>query len=507
MELSSAETELKLALSPSVAEAVFSVPVFMQRRSGEPKSQRLVSTYYDTPGKDLARRGVTLRIRQEDNKRTQTLKATGEAGVANSRGEWEWPVESDKPDLGVVRDAPIASLLADVSEDRLEPAVVTDVVRTTQTLEVDGDVVEAALDLGSIKAGEAKEDIRELELELREGAPVSLYRLALELNSAVPFDIEVESKAARGFRLREGSPPRASKPSPMRLNSDDPAIEALRTIVEETLGHLLANQPAALAGDPEGVHQVRIAVRRIRSALRLFSPHLELHGTRLFEGELRRGGRTIGEARDWDVFCYEILPRVCETPKARKFAGMMRAPAEARRGAAHEHCVRQLQDPSFRALVLGLAAWIEGSDQVGDKVLKRDIKDLAGKLLDRLDAKAAKRGRAVRPDAEASELHPLRKSLKKLRYSIEFLESIAPPKKPKQFLRRLKKLQDALGEINDAAMATRLAEGLASDKHLELAPSVAAISWSQARAARGAMKALAKSWRAYCDEPRFWRRG
>ena len=275
MELSSAETELKLALSPSVAEAVFSVPVFMQRRSGEPKSQRLVSTYYDTPGKDLARRGVTLRICQEDNKRIQTLKAAGEAGVANSRGEWEWPVESDKPDLGVVRHAPIASLLADVSEDRLEPAVVTDVVRTTQTLEVDGDVVEAALDLGSIKAGEAKEDIRELELELREGAPVSLYRLALELNSAVPFDIEVESKAARGFRLREGSPPRASKPSPMRLNSDDPAIDALRAIVEETLGHLLANQPAALAGDPEGVHQVRIAVRRIRSALRLFSPHLE----------------------------------------------------------------------------------------------------------------------------------------------------------------------------------------------------------------------------------------
>ena len=218
----------------------------------------------------------------------------------------------------------------------------------------------------------------------------------------------------------------------MRLKSDDPAIDALRAIVEETLGHLLANQPAALAGDPEGVHQVRIAVRRIRSALRLFSPHLESHGTRLFEGELRRGGRTIGEARDWDVFCDEILPRVCETPKARKFAEMMRAPAEARRGAAHERCVRQLQDPSFRALVLGLAAWIEGSDQVGDKVLKRDIKDLAGKLLDRLDAKAAKRGRAVRPDAEASELHPLRKSLKKLRYSIEFLESIAPPKKPKR---------------------------------------------------------------------------
>ncbi len=100
----------------------------------------------------------------------------------------------------------------------------------------------------------------------------------------------------------------------------------------------------------------------------------------------------------------------------------------------------------------------------------------------------------------------MRKSLKKLRYSVEFLESIFPPKKAKRFLRHLEKLQEALGEINDAAMATRLAEGLAADKHLELAPSVAAISLSRGRAAQDAMKALAKKWQAYSDEPRFWRR-
>ena len=159
---------------------------------------------------------------------------------------------------------------------------------------------------------------------------------------------------------------------------------------------------------------------------------------------------------------------------------------------------------------MGLAAWIEegrkNGNQIGDKALKRDIKDVAEKLLDRLDAKATKRGRAVGPDAEAAELHPLRKSLKKLRYSVEFLQSLYRPKATKRFLRRLKKLQDALGEINDAAMATRLAEALAADKHLELAPSVAALSLNRERAALGAMKALAKSWQAYCDEPRFWTR-
>jgi triphosphatase len=298
MKLSSAETELKLALAPSVAESVWSVPVLKQSRAGRPKSQRLVTTYCETPEKDLARRGLTLRVRRDNDKRIQTVKSVGESGVADSRGEWEWPVESATPDLRLLKEAPIAKLLADVSEDRLEPIVVTDVVRTTQDLEVNGDLVEAALDLGSIVAGEAKQDIRELELELelRQGTPGSIYRLALELNSAVPFDIEVESKAARGFRLKEGLPPQASKPSAMRLKSDDLAIEALRAIIGETLRHLLSNQPAALAGDPEGVHQVRIAVRRIRSALRLFSPHLEAHARRLFEGELRRAGRTMARS-------------------------------------------------------------------------------------------------------------------------------------------------------------------------------------------------------------------
>ena len=137
---------------------------------------------------------------------------------------------------------------------------------------------------------------------------------------------------------------------------------------------------------------MRIAVRRIRSALRLFSPHLETHARRLFDDALRNAGRTIGEARDWDVFCDEILPQVAESPKARKFAEMMRARAEARRAAAHERCVGQLQNSSFRALVLGLAAWIEegreDSEQVGEKVLRRDIKDIAEELLDGLDAEA-----------------------------------------------------------------------------------------------------------------------
>ena len=82
MKPSSAETELKLALTPSVAESVLSVPVLKQSRAGRPKSKRIVTTYYETPEKDLARRGLTLRVRRDNDKRIQTVKSVGEAGVA-----------------------------------------------------------------------------------------------------------------------------------------------------------------------------------------------------------------------------------------------------------------------------------------------------------------------------------------------------------------------------------------------------------------------------------------
>ena len=140
---------------------------------------------------------------------------------------------------------------------------------------------------------------------------------------------------------------------------------------------------------------MRIAICRIRSALRLFSPHLEAHARRLFEADLRRAGRMICEARDWDVFCDEILPPVAESPKARKVAQMMRVPAEARRAAAHQRWVRQLRDPSFRALVLGLTVWMEkarGQRTGRRQSSERDIKDIAEKLLDGLDAKRTNGG-------------------------------------------------------------------------------------------------------------------
>ena len=262
------ETELKLVLSAAGERRLEELAAFRPPQASEPKSERIVTTYFDTRNRDLARRGLSLRVRRAGEKRIQAVKAEGNAGAAKARGEWEWPIEKEEPDLGLAASTPVAEALPPEIDKQLEPVVVTDVIRTKRVVQLEGNTIEAALDTGAIEAGDASEPVHELELELREGTPAALYRLALALHAASPIAVEVESKAARGYRLRERSAPQADKPAPPALDPKIRAADGLRDIVANGLSHLLMNRAAALAGDAEGIHQTRVAIRRLRSALR-----------------------------------------------------------------------------------------------------------------------------------------------------------------------------------------------------------------------------------------------
>ena len=503
------ETELKLIVSPSAEERLARLAAFRPPRASKPKTQHIVTTYFDTPNQDLARRGLSLRVRRAGKNRIQAVKANGNNSPAKARGEWEWPISGERPNLALAAATPVAEALPPDIGKALRPVVVTDIVRTTRTLYVDGATIEAALDSGSIEAGDVTETVHELELELREGTPGALYRLALELHAATPLAVEVESKAARGLRLKEGGARHPQKAGAPELDRDIRAADGLREIVANALGHLLANRVSALAGDAEGIHQTRVGLRRLRSALRLFQPRLEPHAAALFQHELRRLGRVIGEARDWDVFCVEMLPESFHEPDDAEWGELIRGAAEARRRLADATSARALRAGSFTALVLGLAAWTEtGRTQrrlLGDDGLKKRLAKVAPRLLDQLARKVEKRGRNASPGSSPAELHPLRKSLKKLRYGIEFVASLYPRKAVKRFMKRIKGLQETLGVINDSATATRLAEQLAGGGHLELGVPVGALAASRDEARRTAMRHLGKQWRELQRQKPCWK--
>ena len=264
--------------------------------------------------------------------------------------------------------------------------------------------MEVALDTGSIAAGEARTPIHELELELHEGAPSAVFRMALALHAATPVAIEAESKVSRGLRLRRNAGPSAREASPPPLDPEASAAEAFSVIAMNALGHLVANREAASARLAEGIHQTRVAIRRLRTALRLFEPWLEPHAANLFQGELQRLGRVIGEARDWDVFCDEMVGSSF-SPEDADWARLLSDAAAEPRAKADQASAGEVDSAAFTALALGLSAWAQSGRErrelLGDKRLERKIADVASALLGRLARKVEKRGPRPRARRDA----------------------------------------------------------------------------------------------------------
>ena len=193
-----------------------------------------------------------------------------------------------------------------------------------------GAQIEVALDVGAVVAGERSQPICEIELELKSGQPDALFALALEWAAAfdcLPFDI---SKAERGVRLAHGVEAAPVKSVPLALDDGMGVEEGFAAIVQACLAQFQANLPGVLAsGDIEYVHQARVALRRLRAALRLFRDACVLPPDLL--ESLRALAAALGPARDWDVLCSETLPAIApHYPDAESWQRGMQA-LEARR--------------------------------------------------------------------------------------------------------------------------------------------------------------------------------
>jgi inorganic triphosphatase YgiF len=460
------ETELKFALSPEARHRI-------ERRAlplaagGTSQTEGQCTRYFDTAGRALWKAGFTLRVRQKEDGFVQTVKS-GDDGIFH-RQEWEWPVSSPEPNRGLLAEVPG---LPELNDAVLEPVFRTEITRTrTIVTPAAGTKVELAFDEGTVLASDRGEPLNELELELKSGEEEALLRLGLDLLEMAPLVLQNESKAERGYRLSDGwrRPPR--KPGPVALERGISVQQAFARLSAAVLDDFLFNQPAALRGDEmEGIHQMRVGIRRLRSLLMLFEPLLEPHATARFDEELRRLGRVLGAARDWDVFLADSLPAVIETAADLKTIEPLRAAADQRRHVAHEEAKKAVQEPSFARFALAFRAWTSSADAtMSDRVAGRPLEDLAPTMLDRPARKVSKR-LAVSDLDEPETLHDLRKSAKKLRYAIDYLESLYGGRS-ERYYKRCSVLQKRLGTFNDLVTLRRLAQELTADR-LDLAPAL-----------------------------------
>ncbi|MDB5546090.1 MAG: inorganic triphosphatase, partial [Hyphomicrobiales bacterium] len=261
------EVELKFALPPEAVAALESHPILQNAAST--KETPLAATYFDTPAQDLRRALVSCRIRNEAERRLQTIKSA--TGDATTRHEWETETRRDTPDL---TDAPLPGALRKaVAGTPLEPMFYVNVERRSWLVTQGGSLIEAAFDRGWILAGERSEAVCEFELELKQGDARDLFALARSLCEDLPLDFDLRTKSQRGFALKDAAGERAR--APRVLQKDATFVEGLVGLAQACLEPLAANVPLLRATkETEALHQTRIALRRLRALLRVFKRHV-----------------------------------------------------------------------------------------------------------------------------------------------------------------------------------------------------------------------------------------
>jgi inorganic triphosphatase YgiF len=422
----------------------------------------LVSTYYDTPDFALRRKQLTLRVRKQGRRYVQTAKA-GDFAWSNllARREWEDSIANKRPDI----DAPKTGkrLPNSIRKQDLNPVFTTSVTRTLIEIEPRPSTrIEAAIDAGEIRTadGSGVESISEIELELQSGDPAALFDVALRLLEAAPVRIETRSKAERGYRLLGvAGLSQAVHAGPVTL---DPAMVvelALQGFGRQCLTHLLRNEPVMLAGEPEGIHQMRVAARRLRSVLSALKPILPLEYRLWASEELKWLTHALGPVRNWDIFATSLVRPVSDALSAAspELEYLVRI-EEQHRHAAFDDAKQAILSERFTKSTLCLLRWFEARGWREQPVsehaalLLAPIANIAPELIERCYRRARKSSKRFAEQAPTRR-HRLRIALKKLQYVIEFLESLFDEAQVRTFINRLESLQDFLGHANDVRVA------------------------------------------------------
>ena len=495
------EIELKLLVDAGRMAHFNAAPVIAANARNKGSRKRLKSVYYDTAERALRRSGLSLRVRRSGARFVQTAK-TDAADDPLRRGEWEASVPSLAPDVALAMPFIPEKLRAHLDAHPLEAVFTADVHRHARIIDLPSGTVEIAFDQGVLTAGDRSIPVSEIELELKSGSASTIYEVALRLAEQGAVKPSIRAKSARGFDLAAGAPPSARRPRKLRLDPSVTLDEAFATILRSCFLHLLQSLPAAEDGrNPEGVHQLRVSLRRLRSALDLMRSVGALSNLDALRSEARWLAQDLSAARDWDVFQLETLPTIAKAcASVAGFDALGRAAAKCQ-SDAYRKAHQALDDRRCAVFLIGLGQWIETRGWRND-VAAEDLGQLAEpavnfaqRILSEQYAKVLKRGRRFK-SLSADELHRVRLATKRLRYLGEFLLPLfADRKSVRRFSRRLAGLQEELGAFNDMAVTASLLDGL--DAEPDSAIAAAAIAGWQARASIGVQPSLQGAWRDF----------
>jgi triphosphatase len=393
----------------------------------------------------------------------------------------------------------------------LEAQFETQVNRQTIVVHKGQSEIEVAFDDGGIITGQSRVPLTEIELELKSGIEPDLYDLALQCAQSLPLRLDFVSKGEKGFRTSGKAGAASVKAEAIRLRRRARIDEAATAILSNTLAHFVANWAAFRDIEhPESIHQMRVALRRMRTGLLMFERVRPLPEFDFLRTEAKRISSALGLARECDAFCETANRGPLSQNNCQVNCEALLAAVKGWRIGAYRSVVALIDNRSTTVFVLQaqrllarMAQWNGLPDAGMNPALS--IQKFAKHTLDKLVARVLKRGQDF-PNLTDEARHRLRISLKKLRYGAEFFGSLFDrPRKLRSYIDRVSALQDMLGSQNDAVMAKHFLEKLSETSGGDTDRATGfALGW-YARGASPAHKNLSGAWkkfkraRHFCD--------
>lgn len=447
------------------------------------RRQRLHTTYLDTANLDLARHGLALRLRRDGRRWEVTLKGRGRTdGHLHRRPERNVPLTGTPTFPFVLDDSELRTdLIAIVAGRPLQQLFISDIdrrrfeVRRTDAPVDAPPLAELALDRVHLHSGTPGRSPRdryiEVEIEQRGGTTDDIEAVAALLAERFTLEPSAETKFARGLAHVLGRV--APGWTDTDLHPDDDIALAARKIVARQLREIRRHDPGTRRGDdPEALHDMRVAVRRLRAARRLLRAGMPASFEASLGEDLRWLGAMLGSVRDLDVQLDRAGRLLQLTPPAlRKGFVAFADDLRAQRAQARHALLQSLDSPRYLRLLLRLERFGEARPRrraLGEAALP--AAGLAADALSRAYRKLRKRGRALEHEPLPEELHELRIRAKRARYILEFFRDLAS-KPARRAARRLAKLQDLLGEYNDSVVSAAFVQQYLDGAGIDAAPS------------------------------------
>jgi CHAD domain-containing protein len=425
------------------------------------ETREISDGYFETDDWRIYRAGYALRIRRTDGKKVEaTMKrlasANGETGL-KWRREISEPLDDADPETLNDSPGPVGDRVrALTGPEALRPLFEVRTRRSIHHLMLDGfRVGEVAIDETAIPLEEDEPArLRRVEVEVEPEFLDRLEPFVGRLREECRLSPAVASKYESGLFARGITPPAPPDFGPTRVDGTLSTGEFAFRILRIQFGIFLAHEPGTRIGeDPEELHDMRVATRRMRAAMKIFEDALPAR-TRAFRDSLQWVAGALGEVRDIDVQLGHLEGWISEAaPEDKEPLTALRAVLEGQRAKARKAMLRVLDSRRYARLVTSFAAFLRKGPSLRAAGARQPVMEAAPGLLRKPYRKVRKLGDPLTEESSGEEFHELRKKGKRLRYALEFLSGIYG-EPMKEFIGPLKELQDVLGDHQDAEVAT-----------------------------------------------------